>query len=101
MLGSLSLLGQLVLLAIFAFHVPKRLGTQWPWMGRMILYDIMLTTGSLVFSVTLRALADGNHYSTRRPSIRIRRVRVQKERKRVATEKEGDVSLTFSLSLST
>ena len=99
MLGSLSLMGQFVLLAIFAFHVPKRLGTEWPWMGRMIFYDILLTTGSLVFSVTLRALADGTHYSTRRPSIRIRRVRVQMEEKVASAENEEDVLLTFSLSL--
>lgn len=99
MLGSLSLLGQFVLLAIFAFHVPKRLGTEWPWMGRMIFYDILLTAGSLIFSVMLRTLADGTHYSTRRPSIRIRRVRGQMRRRIDSAEREENLFLTFSLLL--
>jgi hypothetical protein len=73
-LGSLILICQFVLLIIFAFHIPKRLGTTWPWMGRTIFYDICLTAMTLVFSVITRMLADVKHYSLERPPMKIRTV---------------------------
>lgn len=63
-----------MLLAIFAFYIPKRLGTKWPWMGRTIFYDICLTAVTLVFSVFIRMLANEKHYTAERPPIKIRSV---------------------------
>ncbi|CAF0875904.1 unnamed protein product [Adineta steineri] len=70
--GILILICQFILLTIFAFYVPKRLGSTWPWMGRTIFYDICLTAMTLVFSVFVRLLSDGKHYSSERPPARIR-----------------------------
>jgi hypothetical protein len=72
--GGLLLLCQFILLAIFAFYIPKRLGTTWPWMGRTIFYNICLTTMALIFSVLVRMLSNGKHYSAERPPIKIRTV---------------------------
>jgi hypothetical protein len=73
-LGGLLLVCQFILLAIFAFYIPKRLGTRWPWMGRTIFYDICLTAMTLAFSVFVRILSDGKHYTTKRPPTKIRTV---------------------------
>ncbi|CAF3365085.1 unnamed protein product [Rotaria sp. Silwood1] len=72
--GSLLLICQFILLIIFAFHIPKRLGASWPWMGNAIFYDICLTAIVLVFSVMTRMLSDGNHYSIEKPSTKLRSV---------------------------
>jgi hypothetical protein len=47
-------------------------------MGRTIFYDICLTSMTLVFSVLVRMLANGKHYSIERPPIKIRSVCTKK-----------------------
>ncbi|CAF0923721.1 unnamed protein product [Adineta ricciae] len=70
--SSILLVCQFLLLIMFAFYVPKRLGTTWPWMGRTIFYDICLTGMTLVFSVLVRMLSDEKYFASERPSIKIR-----------------------------
>ncbi|CAF1637892.1 unnamed protein product, partial [Adineta ricciae] len=72
--SSILLVCQFLLLIMFAFYVPKRLGTTWPWMGRTIFYDICLTGMTLVFSVLVRMLSDEKYFASERPSIKIRNV---------------------------
>ncbi|CAF0809790.1 unnamed protein product [Rotaria sordida] len=72
--GVLLLICQFILLIIFAYYVPKRLGTSWPLMGYTIFYDICLTSMVLALSVLTRMLVDGKHYSIERPSNKIRTV---------------------------
>lgn len=50
-------------------------------MGRTIFYDICLTALTLVFSVFIRILANGKHYTTGRPPIKIRSVCTYKQNK--------------------
>lgn len=72
--GGILLFCQLILLAMFSLHIPKRLGTKWPWMGRTIFYDICLTAMALVFSVFVRVLSEKKHYKIERPPMKIRSV---------------------------
>ena len=72
--GGLLLVCQFILLAIFAFSIPKNLNTTWPRMARTIFYDICLTGMVLIFSGIVRMLAEGKHYTTERPPTRIRNV---------------------------
>lgn len=78
-LGGLLLIGQLVLLVIFALYIPKRLGTTWPWLGRTIFYDIFLTAIAISFSVFVRKISDGKHYSKDRPPQKIRTVMMKNQ----------------------
>jgi hypothetical protein len=47
-------------------------------MGRTIFYDICLTALAIIFSIVVRVLSDGKHYSKQRPPIKIRSVCIQK-----------------------
>ncbi|CAF4142849.1 unnamed protein product, partial [Rotaria magnacalcarata] len=72
--GALLLVCQFILLIVFVFHLPKRLGTSWPLMGHVIFYDIMLTGFVLVCSVITRMISDGNTYSTEKPPNKMRSI---------------------------
>lgn len=79
---SFLLVCQFILLAIFAFHLPKRRGFTWPWMGRMILYDIFSTSVLLVFCIIIRLMTDKKHFSSQGLPAKVRSVRLEKEKKK-------------------
>ncbi|CAF0846336.1 unnamed protein product [Didymodactylos carnosus] len=69
--GTLLVLGQLLLFSIFARYIPKRLASNWGWMGRTIFYDMIITALAIVFSLIVRFLSD-KHYCYQRPSLKTR-----------------------------
>ncbi|CAF0786256.1 unnamed protein product [Didymodactylos carnosus] len=70
-LGVLLVIGQILLFSIFARYIPKRLASNWGWMGRTIFYDMAITVLAIISSVIVRFLSD-KHYCNERPSLKIR-----------------------------
>lgn len=70
------MLCQMILLLAFTLHLPRNIGWSWPWLGKILVYDIFLIGLILLFSIVIRALTSNKNQLTQPVPNKMRNVKM-------------------------